>query len=101
MIVSHITIVTIFVVLLFVLPVLIIAISQNIFKYFSLSRLKRTFNKAFLIQVFIGLTITIISEIFDEKFYSNDDGNIFAAVFIETTYTYTVIGVFMYLPALI
>jgi hypothetical protein len=101
MIVSHITIVTIFVVLLFAIPVLTIAINQNIFKFLSLPRLTRTFNRAFLIQVLIGLTIALISAILDKKYYSNGDGNIFAAIFIETTHTYNIIGVFMYLPGLI
>jgi hypothetical protein len=100
MIVSHISMVTLFVVLLFAVPVLIIVIKQNIFTPFSLLRLTKTFNKAFLIQVLIGLIIALVAAVMDKVYYSNDSGNTFAEIFIGTTYTYIVIGTFMYLPCL-
>lgn len=98
---SHFPIAVILVVLLLAIPVILIAIKHSVFRSFSLSGLTRVLNKAFLFQVLIGLAITIGTVVMNKTVNWDEDENTVAAIFIETAYTYVVIGAFMYFPGLV
>ena len=62
--------------------------------------LTRTFNKALILQIIIGVMTLLISFVLDKIYYTNGDGNMFTDVFIESSYNFVVIGLFFYLPSL-
>ena len=86
--------------LLLILPILVKSKKLNLFNNFTFTNLVSVLNKSIKYQFYIGVIALIISVIVDKLFYGNinRDGNIFTDVIIETTYCYTVIGIFMYLP---
>lgn len=88
------------VILLFVLPILTTAIRERIFSAFNIKALLNAFNKAIKYQVIIGVSTLILAYIVDALVYSHGEGSTFAAVFIESSYAFVVIGIFMYLPCL-
>ena len=94
MIVGNIEIVTFFVILLFLIPVLWNIYKSELFKKFSIVGLIKIFNKSLKLHGIIALCLillTWVSNILDLKF---DD------ILAETIYTFIVIGIFMYLPTL-
>jgi hypothetical protein len=101
MYVGNITLVTLIVIALFALPVVVIATRQNVNKPFNfLTHFTKVFNRAFIIQVIVGVLLLISMFIIDTIEYSEGEGHDFFDTFIGTAYLYIVVGVFMYLPAL-
>ena len=94
MIVENIGIVTLLVVLFFGIPILWNAQKNGLWKSFSLTRLIKTINKSLIIQGIIGLFLILLT------WLSNSADINFLSLIGGTTYTYLVIGIFMYLPAL-
>ena len=94
MIVDNIGIVSLIVVLLFGVPIIWNSQKNGLLKSFSFIKLIRTINKSLIIQGIIGLILIILILIW----------NLFALeinlIIAGATYTYLVIGLFMYLPAL-
>jgi hypothetical protein len=88
------------VILLFVLPLLTTAFSERIFSEFNIKAFLNVFNKAIKYQVIIGVSTLILAYVVDALVYSDGEGNIYSAVFIESSYAFVVIGIFMYLPCL-
>lgn len=83
---------------LFVLPLLWSSIKRKLFAELNLKSLTRVFNRALIAQIVVGILLLIITFSIDKLVYSNGDGNLFTELFIESTYYYVVIGVFIYLP---
>jgi hypothetical protein len=101
MYVGNIALVTVIVVVLFALPIFATAISQKIPKPFIiLHHFTKVFNKAFIIQLIIGVVLVVATIIVDRTLYRNGYSNVFLDTFAGTAYVYTVVGLFMYLPAL-
>ena len=94
MIVSDIGTVTLLVILLFGIPILWNARKNGLSKSFSFIKLIKTINKSLKIQGVIGLILIPLTWIWNSADF------IFDSLLIGTTYTYLVIGFFMYLPAL-
>lgn len=94
MIVSDINTVTILVILLFAAPILWIAHRNELLKDLSFFKLIYTLNKALIIQGIIGLILVSLSWIWNTASLGFD------SLITGTSYTYLVIGFFMYLPAL-
>lgn len=94
MIVDNIGIVTFLVVLFFGVPILWNAKKNGLYKNLGFTKLIKTFNKSLIIQGIIGLILFILSWIW------NSTDSTFDSLIVGTTYTYLVIGLFMYLPAL-
>jgi len=94
MIVSDIGTVTLLVILLFGIPILWNARKNGLSKSFSFIKLIKTINKSLKIQGVIGLILIPLTWILNSADF------IFDSLLIGTTYTYLVIGFFMYLPAL-
>jgi hypothetical protein len=86
-------------ILLLATPLLILSINLKFFRQFTFKKFVTILNKALLPQIIIGLTTLLIAFILDRSFYANGKGNIFTDIFIETTYFYCIIGLFMYLPS--
>lgn len=97
----HIIVIYIILILLFAIP-LVLQISRiKLFQNFNFSNLVRVLNRSIILQLIIGVIITLISMYFDKVFYSDDrSGTIFTDIFIESTYCYIGIGCFFYLPAI-
>ena len=94
MIVGNIEIVTILVTLFFLIPILWNIYKSEFFKNFSVVGLIGMFNKSLKIQGIIAIGLIPISWIW------NKFDVIFDNIIAETTYTYIVVGIFMYLPSL-
>jgi hypothetical protein len=94
MIVSDIETVTILVILLFGIPILWNARKNGLLKSFSFIKLIKTINKSLKIQGIIGLILIPLTWTWNSADF------IFDSVLTGTTYTYLVVGFFMYLPAL-
>lgn len=94
MIVSDIETVTIFVILLFGIPILWNARKNGLLKSFNFIELITTINKSLKIQGIIGLILIPLTWIL------NSANFIFDSILTGTTYTYLVVGFFMYLPTL-
>ncbi len=95
MIVDNIELVALFVVLFLGIPIASISYKNGLFKSFRFIKLVNTINKSLKHQGIIGLLLILLSWIWswiDLKY----DGLI-----VGTTYTYLVIGFFIYLPALL
>ena len=86
--------------LLFVIPIIVKSQNLNLKNNLTFPKLLLVLNRTIKYQFAIGLIITIITFILDKIFYGkiNSYGNIFTDLFIETTYFYIVIGIFIYLP---
>ena len=83
---------------LFLAPRLWTVFTRKLFQNFNTNNLIIAFNRTLFFQIFIGIFLIIISFFIDKLIYTNDDGNLASALFIEATYYYTVIGFFIYLP---
>lgn len=94
MIVSDIGTVTVLVVLLFGLPILWNTQRNGLWKYFSLIGLIKTINKSLKIQGVIGLILITLTWLWNLADF------IFDSLVTGTTYTYLMVGFFMYLPVL-
>jgi hypothetical protein len=94
MIVSDIETVTILVILLLGIPILWNAHKNGLLKSFSFIDLIKTINKSLKMQGIIGLILIPLTWIWNTADF------IFDSILTGTTYTYLVVGVFMYLPAL-
>ena len=94
MIVPDIEIVTILVIIFFGLPIIWNARKNGLWKSFNFIGLIKTINKSLTIQGIIGLILILLTWLL----YSADIN--FLSLVGGTTYTYLVIGIFMYLPAL-
>ncbi len=94
MIVSDIGTVTILVILLFGFPIFWNARKNGLLKSFNFIGLVKTINKSLKIQGIIGLILIPLTWIW------NSANLIFDSILTGTTYTYLVIGFFMYLPAI-
>ena len=86
---------------LFLLPVLIIIFRRNIFKQFSFALLIKTLNIAFLIQLILGIVLFIAATIVDKRIGENFQLNRSTEIFMGVDYTFSVIGIMIYLPALV
>jgi hypothetical protein len=100
-IIGNIEIVTLLTILLFGIPLIICAIRTEVFKTFSIGQLTKTFNRALLIQIIIGLTFLISISFLEKKYYSNGKGNNLTDICMETGLTYLIIGTFFYMPGLV
>ena len=94
MIVENIGIVTFLVVLFFGVPILWNAQKNGLWKSFNFIGLIKTINKSLIIQGIIGLILILLTWLWNSADFKFDS---FVA---GTTYTYLIIGIFMYLPAL-
>tara|TARA_R100000935_G_C2830213_1_gene164611 strand:- start:916 stop:1512 length:597 start_codon:yes stop_codon:yes gene_type:complete len=94
MIVSDIETVTVLVILLFGIPIFWNARKNGLLKSFSFIELIKTINKSLKIQAIIGLILIPLTWTWNSADF------IFDSVLTGTTYTYLIIGFFMYLPAL-
>ena len=94
MIVSDIKTVTILVILMFGIPILWNAHKNGLLKSFKFIDLIKTINKSLKTQGIIGLILIPLTWIW------NTTDFIFDSILTGTTYTYLVVGFFMYLPAL-
>jgi uncharacterized membrane protein YgdD (TMEM256/DUF423 family) len=94
MIVDNIEIVTFFVILLFLIPVLWNLYKSKFHKYFSVIELIKLLNSALKVQVIFGIVLLPLIYI------SNTSDSLFYNILIGTAYTYVVIGVFIYSPSL-
>ena len=94
MIVFDIETVTILVILLFGIPIFWNARKKGLLKSFSFTKLIKTINKSLKIQGIIGLILIPLTWIW------NSANFIFDSILTGATYTYLVIGFFMYLPVL-
>jgi hypothetical protein len=94
MIVSDIETVTILVILMFGIPILWNARKNGLLKSFSFIHLINTINKSLKMQGIIGLILIPLTWIWNTADF------IFDSILTGTTYTYLVVGFFMYLPAL-
>tara|TARA_R110001583_G_scaffold9840_1_gene46093 strand:- start:346 stop:690 length:345 start_codon:yes stop_codon:yes gene_type:complete len=94
MIVSDIETVTILVILMFGFPILWNARKNGLLKSFSFIELIKTINKSLKIQGIFGLILILLTWIWTSTEFK------FESIIAGTTYTYLVIGFFMYLPAL-
>jgi hypothetical protein len=98
---NHIIVIYITVIMLLTIPLVLKAIRLKLFFNFNFLNLVKVLNRSIELQLIIGLIIMIIGILFDKVFYSNDrNGNIFSDIFIESTYCYIVIGLFLYLPTI-
>ena len=98
---SHIIVIYLIVILLFVIPLFLQAIRIKLFLNFNFLNLVKVLNRSIVLQLIIGLGLTVIGALFDKVFYSDDMyENIFLSIFIESIVCYTVIGLFFYLPAI-
>lgn len=97
---SHTTIIYIILFLVFAFPLVLNSFKKKLFGQFSFNKLISIFNKTILYNVIVGIVAIVIASIFDKVFYTTDNGNNFAEIFIEATYSYTVIGLFFYLPSI-
>ncbi len=84
---------------LFSFPLLWTSIKRKLFAEFNLKSIAIIFNRALISQIIAGILLESISFVIDKLVYSNGDGNLFTELFIESTYYYVVIGVFIYLPS--
>ena len=94
MIVPDIEIVTILVVLFFGLPIIWNARKNGLLKSFNFIGLIKTINKSLITQGLVGLILILLTLLWNSADFKFDS---FVA---GTTYTYLIIGIFMYLPAL-
>ena len=97
-----------FVITLFLLPVLIETFRKNLFRQFSFPTLIRVFNWAFVIQLICGVILFIVVSIIDrndpflkDNFHAGDKVNHFNLILFGVQWVFSVVGLFMYLPALI
>lgn len=88
------------VIILFAVPVLIVALNQRNHKHFSLPHVTKIFNRAFIIHLTVGLLIVLASYIIDKKVYMHHEGNFYSDMFMYSVMAYVTIGIFFYLPAL-
>jgi len=88
-------------ILLFLVPIIWFSIPGKLYQNFSLKNFVRTLNKALIIQGFCGILMAIISKYLDTNIDSNIEMNFWEYLFFETTYYFTVIGLFYYLPPLV
>jgi hypothetical protein len=104
MIGGTVTQVSIIVISLFIIPILLIAFRLNLFKSFSLGSFTKVFNRAFVIQFILGIFLLFASMFIGRSYNSNNSVSqldTFYSLFLGSTYTYTVIGLFYYLPSLV
>jgi hypothetical protein len=100
MIPGNVGIITVLTILLFLLPILIVAKTQALQKSFSFQNLLRSINKSLPLQIGLGLILLLSGYLLDKLVYVNSNGNAFTDSVIGTAYTFNVIGLFMYLPSL-
>ncbi|MCR9263104.1 MAG: hypothetical protein NXH86_03045 [Flavobacteriaceae bacterium] len=94
MIVPNIEIVTFLVIIFFGLPIIWSARKNELFKSFNFVGLVKAINKSLMVQGIIGLFLILMTWIWNSADFKYD------SLIVGTTYTYVVIGLFMYLPAL-
>ncbi|WP_298507096.1 hypothetical protein [uncultured Maribacter sp.] len=95
MIVPDIEIVAILVILLLGLPILWNGYKNGLAKSFSFTKLIQTINKSLKIQGVIGLLLIVLAWTWNWLDFKFD------TLLVGTTYTFLVIGFFMYLPVLV
>jgi hypothetical protein len=94
-------IVLVSVIALFLVPVIFVAFRRNLFRQFSFSSLVKVFNWALLIQVLVEVVLLVGSTYISDNNIKERDGMYrFADTFYGTTYSFTVIGMMIYLPSL-
>ena len=98
---SYINTDTIIVIILFLLPLLIIAFKQKLLKNFTFQSFTKVFNKAIIFQLITAGVTLIISKIMDTNIAPNGEINLFTHLFIESSLLFLIIGSFFYLPFLI
>ncbi len=87
-------------ILLFIFPIILIAILNSLFQNFELKNIVITLNKSLLIQIAFGI-ILYLSVQFLPNFNDKYESNIISDTIIETSIYYILIGMFYYLPCLI
>ncbi len=87
-------------VFLFSFPIILNAFKQSFFNPFTFRKLVITLNKSLLHFVVIGVVMCLIAIIIDKVFYTSGTGNVFTDTFIQTTYSFVVIGTFIFLPVI-
>jgi hypothetical protein len=89
------------VIILFFIPVLIMSIRLAIFKSFSFRCLTKVLNKAFVIQIIIGIVSLVCAKIIDINLIYFEKAEWFRDLVVNSAIVFSVIGVFFYLPSLI
>ncbi|MBK0403147.1 hypothetical protein I5M27_09135 [Adhaeribacter sp. BT258] len=100
MIPGDVGIVTISTILLFLIPILIVAKNQGLQKPLTFQKILRIFNKALLIQFVLGLTLFLTAFSLDKIDYVDNNVEMVAYNVVGMAYTFNVIGLFMYLPVI-
>jgi hypothetical protein len=95
---SHSFILNLITIGLFLFPLLWTVFTRKLFQNFNANDLIIAFNQTLIFQIFAGILLIIISFFIDKLIYTNDNGNLASALFIEATYYYSIIGFFYYLP---
>jgi hypothetical protein len=85
----------------FCLPVLYFIMTRKAFWPFSLSQLTKSFNLALIVQIVLGFLFLGLMMLIDKKIYGEGHGTYLTDVFMNTGMTYSVVGVFFYVPGLI
>lgn len=88
-------------ILLFGLPIVYFILKRKVFIQFSLKELLKSFNLAFIVQLILAGIFFISIEFLDKTIYVKGAGTDLTDIFMETSKTYLIIGIFCYLPALI
>jgi hypothetical protein len=101
MIVGHIVEVTIVVILLFLAPIVVYAIKLKTLKSFSLATIVKTLNRAYAAQLLTGILLYISMWIIGYNLDSGYRENLVLEIFVGTAYTYCIVGMFFYSPALV
>ena len=96
------------VIALFLIPVIIEAFRKNLFRQFNFPALVRVFNWAFVFQLICGIILYIFVFIVDRSYPFMMDRypagykiNHFDVILFRVQYVFSIIGLFIYLPALI
>ena len=87
-------------ILLFILPILFFVISESVLRNLNLKNLVKILNKSFLVQVSLCLILFLIVWSLNLKYSSQNSLNL-ENTLIETSYYFSVIGIFYYMPPLI
>ena len=87
--------------LLLLVPFLFKLLVLKTFRSFSFKKFIFILNRAFVINIIIGIILAIVSKIIDVKVYSFGSGNMLTDLWMSVTYSYLVLGLFLYLPFVI
>ncbi|HTO38842.1 MAG TPA: hypothetical protein VL021_10485 [Brumimicrobium sp.] len=91
----------IFTVLLFLVPVLFFAFKRKAFSPFSFKNLMKSFNRALIVQLVMGIIFVAIMFYLDSQSNTQSGSNFTKDVVMKGATNFIIIGVFYYLPAVV